>query len=581
VTPTVRYPAGPITPVGACHALDWNKPQMAYLSPDGSVVFHLLGPLSYFDNTAPEAIRVLPGMKGLVPPWKNVTQKGATQDGVTYVTSLYDPLEVEIPVLATGRDPAHTRRVIRAWIDSWDAKTPGELSWFTPQSGYWWANVRWAKNPGDPLQGGNFARQKFTWTGVAYDAFWRSYDSTDQFAFGFDTASDSFTTNYSSGLGSAWTLAYTNANGFIYTTNNSAVWSPSSTVTANTVVAQRTGYTSAGDNQVVTIDTGALPAWPWSFAGYDDIWVRMANTGTPGANGVRVRVGTNGLTLSSFNSGVETVLYTTTTASGAFSSPFTWIWPQAAETYTVIAGTANSPREFIVTRNGATIFDTVETGTTSRYGATFRGAGFGMAVGVDTTLFGGTGQGLPAAVNDWAAGDNVATATGPQLGSTGFITLANCGDQPMWPRYTCFGPGTFSVANGPANTDTVTFGPLLAGQVAQIQTDPRVRGVVDLTATAPQAPPTAQQQNLFTQLLSDFLGFLSNANAPSPSLSVFGVPAPQGNLYGLLSGRFSNPIPPKSPGGPATPYPVAVGITGGNAQSRILAAGTPLRRFPQ
>jgi hypothetical protein len=56
--------------------------------------------------------------------------------------------------------------------------------------------------------------------------------------------------------------------------------------------------------------------------------------------------------------------------------------------------------------------------------------------------------------------------------------------------------------------------------------------------------------------------------------------APQGNLYSLLNGRFSEPIPPKSPGNPAEEYFIKVEIEGGNADSQIIASGIPLRRNP-
>ena len=573
MTPVLRYPPGPITPAGACHLLSGDKPMMSYLAPDGTVVFNLLGPLSYHDPTQPESVRIL-GLKGLIPPWKQIKQKGATQDGETYVTSLYDPLDVELTVLVRGRDPSYTRKVKRAWIDSWDPKTPGELAWFTHELGRWWADVQWSKTPPYPMMGGTFTRQKFTWFATAYNAFWRSYDSTDTFSYTFDTTADKFTTAYATDMGPNWTLAYTNTNGYAYIADDTVNWSPSSTVTVNNMAARRVGYTSSTDNQVVTITLGQLPNWPWSASGYDDIWVRMANAGTPGVDGVRLRIGTAGITLSSFNSGVETVLHQPSWWDWA------WIWPFASEQYTLIAGTENSPREYILQRNGAVVFDTIETGTTSQIGSGFRSVGLGMGVGVDTFLWLGTGQGLPATISDFAAGDNVVTSSGTNLGAAGFVTLSNCGDQPMWPRFTCFGPGTFNMGNGPGATDMVSFGPLLTNQVAQIQTDPRIRGVVDLTSVPP-TPQTPQQVGLLQQLLNDLLGFLTQANAPSPALSVYGIPAPQGNLYSLLSGRFSESIGPKSPGLAAQPVQIPVSITGGNAASRILAAGTPLRRYPE
>jgi len=102
--------------------------------------------------------------------------------------------------------------------------------------------------------------------------------------------------------------------------------------------------------------------------------------------------------------------------------------------------------------------------------------------------------------------------------------------------------------------------------------------VVDLTST----PASPQQQAGWTKAWNDFLSFLSNnASANPPTASIFGVIPPQGNLYSLLHGRFSNPIPRKPAGAPAPVYQVPVAITDGNQNSAILVAGTPLRRYPQ
>ena len=89
--------------------------------------------------------------------------------------------------------------------------------------------------------------------------------------------------------------------------------------------------------------------------------------------------------------------------------------------------------------------------------------------------------------------------------------------------------------------------------------------------------------NIFQQALKDFISFATGNNAP-PLLqsieSAFGIAPPQGNPYSLLRGRFSRPIPARSPGAPLRPYHVKVEIDDGNASSMVLASGTPLRRYP-
>jgi len=351
--PAVRYPAGPITPHGAYYVLDGRIPIVALRAYDNSIVFNLMGGPSLCDRTIPERVE-LKDLKGLVPPWKQIDQKGATQDGKTFVTSLYDPAEIEMTVMARGRDPQHTRKVVHDLVASIDAIQTSELSWFTQDMGRWWAPVRWQAAPVDPVDGIQTNRQKLSLRLRGYDAFWRSYDSVN--------------------------------------------------------------------------------------------------------------------------------------------------------------------------------------------------------------------------------------SLGPADGS-GFAQFVNVGDQPMWPRFTCFGPGTFSFGDGPNSPNMVQFGPLLAGQVAQIRTDPRKRGVVDLSAT----PITPQAQETFGQALLDFLSFLSfglSTDLLGVVQAVFGIlgtgqAPPQGNLYSLLKGRFSRPIPARSPGNPVQPYNIAVSMTGGDGvNSMILGAGTPLRRLP-
>lgn len=352
-TPLVRYPTGPITPAGAYYLITDRLPYVYYQSPDQTVLFNLLGGPAIPQRTAPECVTIT-DLKGLIPPWQNIEQKGATQDGSSYITSLYDPLDADLTVRIHGRNPIYTRQVVRDWVAAWDAKTPGTLGFWSQEMGTWWAAIQWAKQPADMFTGGlgNTNKQKFVWPARAYNAFWRS--------------------------------------------------------DANVAYLQ-----------------------------------------------------------------------------------------------------------------------------------------------------------VP-----------------PGSGST-FLPRVNIGDQPMFDTYTCYGPGEFIFADGPGSTSYVTFGPLLPNQIVQVRTDPRKRGVVDLTST----PPSPQEKVTWQTAINEFISFATAGNLPQALRSIeslFGVTPPQGNLYSLLNGRFSDnaAIPPKPAGGPAPTYHTAVAIQNGNANSAIVASGIPLRRLP-
>jgi hypothetical protein len=575
---TVRYPGGVITPAGAYHLLAGDLPLVKYRSWDDKVVFNMMGGDAIPDRTQPEAV-ILKGLKGLIPPWSNIKQKGAQQDGSTYVTSLYDELEVSLTVRIQGRDPIYRRQVLRDWIASWDAKQPGELSWFTPQLGRWWAPVRWGKVPLDKLAPVMVGGQDFTWTACAYDAFWRSYDSTDQFGFLYEAATDSFDYNINPGLQTWWDIAYTGTGGgWIYALNSvsingnpiglpnggKAVWhnDPTHPIVdpGRDVICRRNDIRSATDLQSVSMRLGDFAQFSFSSAAANDLWARCNNSGTAGTDGIRCRLQIDAVILSAFVGGTETVI----------RKQLLLIPPGPGETWALVAGTDANNRQYSVTRNGRVVLHAVESaaGTPSYIDSSHRSWGFGMHAGKSVLQ-----ETEPAAILWWAAADNNTQA------QSGVLARINCGDQPMWDRYTCYGPGTFTLGDGPDATQNVVFGPLLDNQIVQIRTDPRRRGVVDLST----APPPPQQLKHWQQAIVDFVSFATAGNVP-PLLSsienLAGIVPPQGNLYSLLDGRFSKPIPPKEPGAVPQVYGVPVSITGGDAASRIIAAGTPLRRFP-
>lgn len=580
-TITQRYPSNPLTPAGACHLLKGDRPIVRYRSYDDAILFDLMGPASIPDPTTPESVRVL-DIKGLIPPWKNIRQKGATQDGATFVTSLYDPLDMDITVMIRGRDPVHTRKILRAWIDSWDAKQPGTLSWFTPEMGYWWATPRWEKNPVDPFSGGNFTRQKLTMVASVDNAFWRSYPSTDVFSFSYLSASDTFNYNtlIAQNLGSNWTIAYNGlGSGYLYANGYSATSTLNEGARA---VARRVGYVSETDEQIVTITLGARDTWPAADDTYIDIWLRMGNTGTPGADGIRCRLGyippdpsicenqpASFVRLSYFVGGVETLLRQTNVtvpfepgdqiavAAGGYSG--------AINSYFVSRGT--NPNVGLNNVTWTTLMSVINsTGDGSHVGSAYRGSGFGMeSDGINT---------VPAIMN-WTAGDSSAAE------ESGYLTLYNVGDQDMWPFYILVGPGLFGIGDGPNATQAVTYGPLQQNQMVFVNSDPNLYGVVDLTSMPPPGTPAPSQ--FISQLsaaLAEYNAFLS-AGSPAPNLSVFGTPFPQGNPYSLMSGRFSKPIPAKLPGSAAQPQKIAIAVESGGPTTAILAGGIPFRRFPQ
>lgn len=558
--PLMRFPSGPVTPHGAYHFLHDRIPQMGLNSFDGTVVFNMLGGLAIPDkHLAPGRVEVK-DIKGLAPPWRIIDQKGATQDGTSFIDALYDRAEIELNVRVVGKDPADCRRVTRFLMDSIDVKRESELWWFTHQLGRWWAPVRWLKTPNDPVAGIRNKTQDL-WLRLGVDqAFWQSYPSIDQFVFTYATTSDDFEYFDADDMGTGWTVAYSGAGSGNFSVDGGQV--NSNLINGRAGVARKNGYTSTTNNQVVEAEVGLLNQWFYPFNAYIDIWARLNNTGTPGTSGVRLRVMRHKVLLSYFVAGVETVLR----EQILFFS--TWL----GETFRLVAGEEGNERIFRVMRGGATIMTVVESGTGSPVGASNRAAGLGLHAPVSE---------YTPSIRNWGAGDN-STIT-----QSGFVTRCNVGDQPMWDRYTCFGPGTFRFWNGPnaGENEYVEFGPLLSGQVMHLRTDPRKRAVVDLTST----PATPAQQKQYESSLLDILSF-AGANNAGPVADILGsilggvgtgaVVPPQGNPYSMLRGRWSKPLAPKSPGRVAPAQHVKVSIDDGNADSKILVAGTPMRRYP-
>ncbi|QIS06753.1 hypothetical protein F5X71_34580 [Nocardia brasiliensis] len=117
------------------------------------------------------------------------------------------------------------------------------------------------------------------------------------------------------------------------------------------------------------------------------------------------------------------------------------------------------------------------------------------------------------------------------VGAPNFLPLWNRGDQDGWARFVLRGPGTFTFGDGVSN-NTVAFGPVPAGVQVLVTTLPRLRAITEINT---------------------------------------GV-----NMYELLTGRFTTPIPR----GRAVHIPCKV--TGAvAAQTKVIASLTPYRRWPE
>lgn len=540
----LKYPVGPVTPRGCYHIRKGDLPMVSLQSYNDQIIFWLMGGQAQADPTRPESVQVL-DIKGLIPPWQTIDQQGATEDGVTFVDALYDPMEVEVKALVRGRDHQHTRRTARHLIESLDVMQRAELGWMTHEMGYWWAPVRWYKTPPESYSGSPTSQQ---WTLVlrADSGFWQSYPDLDSFGFLYEDMVEEFDTNHPNDLGPNWPQRYDgDGGGYHYASGGLARWrdDPDESWTTQSRVVVNGPYkdfSTATDNQVVSMVIGAMPEWSLPSSGANDLWVRMGRNvdGSWNGNGIRARVQINSVTLTAF---VNYELVWTRTKKGGLFDP---IIPRIGDKWSLVCGYENEPRLFKIMRGGSPVLSFKEQGTTSVMNASHRGIGFGVrAAGALIT------QATPATVRRISAGDN-AEAT-----QSGFLERHNAGDQKAYDSYTLYGPGKkFLIANGPGSTDMVEFGPLAAGEIAHIRTDPR-------------------RQNVF-----DY----SERTGATTSPALFGA-SPSDKMTRRLKGRFTSEcaIPPKEPGMRVRTYNVACAIQGGNADSRIDAQLTPLRRYPQ
>ena len=574
----VRYPAVGLTKHGFHDLIKGDIPMVWLESFDGTVIIDLMGGRSIPDRRIPESVQLTRGgLKGLIPPWRSIDQKGASEDGVTWIDSLYDPAEVTMTVNVYGRDRTHVRQVARHLIDSIDTKRPAKLHFWTHQLGHWWAYLRWFKTPPDPNQIAAPRKHRMTLILRSDSAFWRADPSVDMWAPAFADMTATF--DFTEGSAEAtelgdWPLYYWgDGHGYIRADGSKAYWQDETgwfTDDRELMAGPYPDFDTETDYQVVTIHTGSgsEPSIPRSAG--NDIWARVGRNedGTWNGYGVRFRVawGLKELAYFSGFDGDDQPIKTVMRREGLLSAP-----KPRGEDWTLVAGVEGDPRKFLILRNGLEVMWHKEAGEGSEIGEDFRGIGFGMLAAGSLVR-----QATPASVKKVTAADNT-TVT-----QSGYLTRINVGDQSLYDTYTVFGPGLFKFWLGPAAgpDDYVEFGPLLANQVVQLNTDPRSRSVQDLTST----PPTPQELTAWQKAIENYYDAAGRDGLPliQQIKSMWGILPPQGALYSLLKGRWNDAsaIPPKPAGESARPYRVKVSVDDGSPQSKIIASGVPRRRYP-
>ncbi|QQG96227.1 hypothetical protein HBE99_04620 [Mycobacteroides chelonae] len=569
---TIRIPAGPITPHGWCHIVKGQKPMMRLTAFDGSVEIYMMGGHSIPEPNS-DSVQVLK-LEGLIPPWKHITQKGATQDGVTHVDALLDPIEVQLTAVCRGQDPQSTRRVYRYLVDSIDAIKQSRLDFIDHEAGHWWADVRWFQgDPKDQVAGIRTESSQHASLRLQADTgCWKTYDHAHSFTFAYEAMTDTFNVDHRSthDLGDIPQWYEGDGGGYCTANGDQMIWVDDpddlTTTDARQVInGPWPDFNTDTDNQVISQVHGSFQEWSLPYSARNILGGRMGRDedGNWDGSGVFVEYGYGVLRLYYMVDFVETSMR---------NQPFSMLIPPLpGEKMTLVCGYEGNKRMFKVLRNGLEILSHVESGTGSPMGPDNRGIGNGMYAGGALLT-----QATPSTIRKIAGGDN------SEVSQEGFLQRVNIGDQPMYDDYTLFGPGIFKIYDGPGSDEFVEFGPLLPNQIVFLRTDPRVNTtlVQDLTAV----PPTPQELNVFQDAISKFLSFagMNNSAFGDQIKSLFGIQPPQGNLYKYLKGRFSKnaAIPPKSPGEAAKPYYVKVAIDNGNADSKIIASGTPRRRYP-
>ncbi len=552
-------------------------PMVWLTSWDGTTTIEFMGGQSLPNRfEAPECIQLGEAPKGLIASWKTIDQQGASEDGVTFIDAANEPLEIDLPVRCVARDGIQLRKVVRDMWGALDTIKTSTLHWWTPELGYWYTPVRLWKPPAEGHSVGGQRRSYKTTLRLRGDlGFWKGLPDVDEFRFAYDQASDAFDTDYSTGLGPHWPVWYTGrGGGYVFASRGQARWrddpnkrfrTEGKTLVAGPYSDDDFDGTET-DYQVVEVDLGSM----LEFGAAVDVWGRMGRNsdGSWNGYGTRLRMAGASVKFSAFNN------YTETTIKGWIATP-----PLPKTTVRVEFGDpdanngAGDPRVLKVRRgligDGLTLLTAKDEAGVAQLGASFRGVGWGSyASGALIT------QGTPSTITGFRGGDADSTT------QTGHLYRTNAGTIRAFDSYTLYGPGIFEIAAGPGSSDMVKIGPLLPNQRVRVNADGRKQFIEDFT----KVPATAAQLLEYRDWLKDLESYAPVGNigpTVQSNASIHGVVPPQGNMHRLVSGRFTRPIPEKPAGADPQTVAVAVSISGGNSDSRIISSLTPLRRYPQ
>ena len=559
----VRLPASPITPHGIHYLLKGTHPTVWLTSHDGTVTIDLVGGWSLADKyEAPECVQLGDSPKGLIAAWTSIDQQGANEDGKKFIGAANEALEIDLPVRCVARDGVHLRKVVNTLIGSIDSIRTATLHWWTPDQGYWSTPVRWFKPPPEGFQIGGQQRA-WEWTlRLRGDAgFWLGLPDVDEFRFAYDAMRDDFDTDYPDSLGPNWPMRLTGRGGGTpYVHRGAARWRDQRgffTEGKTLVAGPYRDFETETNNQVVEVDIASLLA----LGAAVDVFGRMGrqSDGAWNGYGTRYRIVGAAIQLHAINNYVETHI----------KSWLNLVPPLPGETWYFEFGDADGNERAHRVRRGSslgsvTAFKADDEAGVAPLGANFRGVGWGSyATGA------WIGQGDPAAISSIRAGDATTTA------QTGFLERLNVGTVPRWDTYTLYGPGIFEIGTGPGSSETVKVGPLLPNQVVRLNSDGQKTRIRDFT----RVPATAAELLEYREWLDQLKSWAPDAG--EANASVYGVVPPQGNMHRTIEGWFTRPIPPKPASGIAKAHTVAVSITGGNSNSRVIASGIPARRYPQ
>lgn len=551
------WPQGQITPYGADVLTAGAIPNIWITSADGEQKFYIMGGAAPFAGVQ-DGIVCREHPKGLAPKFKHLDIQGAQQDGVTWQATVYDPATITLKLDVHARTPQMLSKIMNEWMGAWNPKKPCTMEYITPDGGYWYAKVRLLPDSwGDAFKLTPRLQGVWSMTHMCRidDSFWRTIDVLDTWSPGFIAFSDDFTTPTKTGLGSNWLTTYTpGATGYEYVGTDGEVHWYDRRNTTQAVMNTYIARTTQTDDQVITVTIGT---------GWEGVVLQGEATTILGGrldgngNGVFCEIGWSIAELYCVTDNINYTLYKTT-----ITPP-----PKPGETWQLVCGAiAGTPRSFSLMREGVPVFHFVEPRETSPIGGRY--TGFGM-----TAVQGTFNEAAPAPVAFFGGGDN---GTVDVESSSGYLELSNPGSEDGWPSFLMYGPGTWSIGNGPGSTDMISFVNLAAGQTIFLATLPRHQRVLSLSAGAVTTPSNnASLEAWVKQVYGDNQPLLVQAYENEYAV----VPA-TGKLQTMVSGAYTNPIPGVATPDLATLSQIKVSVTGGTAASQIIGAVTPRRIHP-